>query len=95
MKVKSESEVVQSFPTLSDPMDCSYQAPPSMGFSRQEYLSGLPLPFPDLKGIIANWRNMCHMKGSLFSSDSGNANLVGLSLSFFQGESWSSQFYEF
>ena len=23
MKVKSESEVVQSFPTLSDPMDCS------------------------------------------------------------------------
>jgi len=23
MKVKSESEVTQSFPTLSDPMDCS------------------------------------------------------------------------
>ena len=23
MKVKSESEVVQSYPTLSDPMDCS------------------------------------------------------------------------
>ena len=23
MKVKSESEVIQSFPTLSDPMDCS------------------------------------------------------------------------
>ena len=23
MKVKSESEVAQSFPTLSDPMDCS------------------------------------------------------------------------
>ena len=37
MKVKSESEVAQSCPTLSDPMDCSHQAPPSMGFSRQEY----------------------------------------------------------
>ena len=46
IKVKSESEVSQSCPTLSDPMDCSLQAPPSMGFSRQEYWSGLPLPFP-------------------------------------------------
>ena len=36
MKVKSESEVVQSCLTLRDPMDCSPQAPPSMGFSRQE-----------------------------------------------------------
>ena len=37
MKVKSESEVAQLCLTLRDPMDCSYQAPPSMGFSRQEY----------------------------------------------------------
>ena len=44
MKVKSESEVTQSCPTLCDPMDCSLQAPPSMGYSRQEYWSGLPLP---------------------------------------------------
>ena len=27
MKVKSESEVAQSFPTLSDPMDCSLPGP--------------------------------------------------------------------
>jgi len=27
-------------------MDGGYQAPPSMGFSRQEYLSGLPFPSP-------------------------------------------------
>ena len=46
MKVKSESEVAQSCPTLSDPMDCAYQAPPSIGFSRQEYWSGVPLPSP-------------------------------------------------
>ena len=43
MKVKSESEVAQLCPTLSDPMD---QAPLSMGFSRQEYWSGVPLPSP-------------------------------------------------
>ena len=46
MKVKSESEVAQSCPTLSDPMDCSPPGPPSMGFSRQEYWSGVPLPSP-------------------------------------------------
>ena len=44
MKVKSEREAAQSCPTLSDPMDCSL--PLSMGFSRQEYWSGLPLLSP-------------------------------------------------
>ena len=28
MKVKSESEVAQSYPTLSDPMDCSLPGSP-------------------------------------------------------------------
>ena len=36
MKVKSESEVT--------PWTAAYQAPLSMGFSRQEYWSGVPLP---------------------------------------------------
>ena len=49
MKVKSESEVAQSFLTLSDPMDCSLQAPPSMGFSRHEYWSAVP--FGDHKRV--------------------------------------------
>ena len=42
---ESESEVTQLCPTLCDPVD-PYQAPPSMGFSRQEYWSGLPFPSP-------------------------------------------------
>ena len=33
-------------PTLSDPMDYSLPGPPSMGFSRQEYWSGVLLPSP-------------------------------------------------
>ena len=45
MKMKSESEVAQSCPTLSDPI-AAYQAPLSMGFSRQGYWSGVPLPSP-------------------------------------------------
>ena len=46
MKVKSESEVTQSCPTLATPWTAAYQVPPSMGFSRQKYWSGVPLPSP-------------------------------------------------
>ena len=46
MKVKSESEVTQSCPLLATSWTAAYQAPPSMGFSKQEYWSGVPLPSP-------------------------------------------------
>ena len=46
MKVKSESEVAQSCPTLATPWTAAYQTPPSMGFSRQKYWSVVPLPSP-------------------------------------------------
>ena len=42
MKVKSLSRV-RLFAT---PWTAAYQAPPSMGFSRQEYWSGVPFPSP-------------------------------------------------
>ena len=42
MKVKSLSCVR----LVATPWTAAYQAPPSMGFSRQEYWSGLPLPSP-------------------------------------------------
>ena len=43
-KRKKDSEVVQwGFAT---PWIVACQAPPSMGFSRQEYWSGLPFPSP-------------------------------------------------
>ena len=43
MKVKSLSRVQ----LLATPQTSAYQAPPSMGFSRQEYWSGVPLPSPN------------------------------------------------
>ena len=46
MKVKIESEVTQSCPTLCDPWTAAYQAPPSMRFSRQKYWNGVPLASP-------------------------------------------------
>ena len=42
-KVKSLSRVRLS----ATPWTAAHQAPPSMGFSRQEYWSGLPLPSPN------------------------------------------------
>ena len=42
MKVKSESELIQSCPILWTPWTAAYQAPRSMGYSRQEYWSGVP-----------------------------------------------------
>ena len=40
MKVRSPNYVR----LLATPWTAAYQAPPSLGFSRQEYWSGLPLP---------------------------------------------------
>ena len=44
MKVKVKSLIRVRL--LATPWTAAYQAPPSMGFSRQEYWSGLPFPAP-------------------------------------------------
>ena len=43
-KVKRKS--LSRVQLLATPWTTAYQAPPSMGFSRQEYWSGVPLPSP-------------------------------------------------
>ena len=48
VKVKSLSSVQ----LLVTPWTAAYQAPPSMGFSRQEYWSGVPLPSPKVLNKI-------------------------------------------
>ena len=50
VKVKSLSRV-RLFAT---PWTAAYQAPPSMGFSRQEYWSGVPLPSPMATWAVLN-----------------------------------------
>ena len=46
MKVKSESEVAQSCPTLLDPMDCSPPGSSIHGIFQARVLDGVPLPPP-------------------------------------------------
>ena len=48
MKVKNESEVASGVRLFMTPWTAAFQAPPSMGFSRQEHWSGVPLPSPRL-----------------------------------------------
>ena len=43
----SQATSVVSDGLFTTPWTAAYQAPPSMGFSRQEYQSGVPLPSPD------------------------------------------------
>ena len=57
VKVKSLSPVR----LLATPRTVAYQAPLSMGFPRQEYWSGLPLPFPRLR-VKELQSSSCHSK---------------------------------
>ena len=57
VKVKSLSHA----PLLATPWTAAYQAPLSMGFSRQEYWSGVPLP--SLWGNPSGRKNLCVEEG--------------------------------
>ena len=67
MKVQSESKVAQSCPTLATPWTTAYQAPPSMGFSRQKYWSGVPLPSPKVLPAARKWEGL-HRGPGLFNT---------------------------
>ena len=51
VKVKSPSHVR----LLATPWTAAHQAPPSMGFSRQEYWSGVPLP--SLRAVLTKYKH--------------------------------------
>ena len=77
MKVKSESEVAQSFPTLRDPMDCSLPGSSVHGFSRQEYWSEVPLPSPRDRlptPIVLSFP--CGSAGKEFTCNVGDMGLI-------------------
>ena len=55
-KWKVKTKLLSCVQLLWTPWTAAYQAPPSMGFSRQEYWSGVPLPSPDLRNkTLANY----------------------------------------
>ena len=42
----SEVKLLSRVQLFATPWTVAYQAPPSLGFFKQEYCSGLPFPFP-------------------------------------------------
>ena len=86
MKVKSESKVAQSCPILCDPMDCTHQAPPSMGFSRQSTGVGCHClkgchPQPIVKGSTLG------LEGGITAPGTPGAALLGAGPSAHTGDS--------
>ena len=71
MKAKSLSRVQLSV----TPWTAAYQAPLSMGFSRQEYWSGVPLPSPIYVDLPLKMSFPC---GPLLKNPSANAGDEGL-----------------
>ena len=47
------AKLLQSCPTLCDPIDAAHLVPPTLGFSRQEHWSGLPFPSPMHESEVA------------------------------------------
>ena len=54
-KWKVKMKLLSRIRLLATPWTAAHQAPPSMGFSRQEYWSGVPLPSPKDGWAPKNW----------------------------------------
>ena len=63
LKVKSLSRVRLS----STPWTAAYLAPPFMGFSRQEYWSGLPFPSPGESSLPRDWTQVSRVADKHFT----------------------------
>ena len=76
VKVKSLSRVL----LFVTPWTAAYQAPPSMGFSRQEYWSGLPLPSPG-EGNSYPLKEMATHSGTLGTEKPGRLYVLAVAKS--------------
>ena len=64
MKVKSESEVTQSCPTLSDPMDCSLPGSSVHGILQARVLEWTTIAFSIIEALFLN----CKILGTIWAS---------------------------
>ena len=62
MKLKSERESLSRVRLLVTPWTAVHHVPPTMGFSRQEYWSGVPLP------SLKSWLKTQHQKTKIMAS---------------------------
>ena len=67
-KWKVKAKLLSRVQLFRIPWTATYQAPPSMGFSRQEYWSGVPLPSPSRAYIYVLIYNSCFPLSDLLHS---------------------------
>ena len=77
VKVKSLSRVQ----LLATPWTAAYQAPLSMGFSRQDYWSGLPLPFLNVWVTVLQKSIVCFLKYIPEAKQYGNSKGIKMKFS--------------
>ena len=64
---ESEMKSLNGVQLFVTPWTVAYQAPQSMGFSRQEYWSGLPFPSPGESSQPGDWTRVSHTAGRRFT----------------------------
>ena len=81
LKAKVKVKLLSHVLLFATQWTVAHQAPPSMGFSRQEYWSGLPFPFPgDLPDPGIEPRSST-LQAEALSSEPPTENSVSLNLS--------------
>ena len=80
MKVKSESEVAQSCPTLHDPMDCSPPGSSVHGIFQARILEWGAIAFSKSPSVMLNieekGKNICQASGNESLSETKSLNLL-------------------
>ena len=66
MKVKVKVKSLSCVRLLLTPWTAAYQAPLSVGFSRQEYWSGVPLPSPAGRALQVELVSVKYSQGFFF-----------------------------
>ena len=84
-KWKLKGKSLSRVQLLATPWTAAYQAPPSMGFSRQEYWSGVPLP--PRKALLLLLSHFSRVR--LCATPETAAHQAPLSLGFSRQEHWS------
>ena len=87
-KWKVKGKLLSCVWVFATPWTAAYQAPPSMGFSRQEYWSGVPLPSPALYSCKkVKVKSLSRVR--LFATPWTVARQAPLSMGFSRQEYWS------
>ena len=74
-KLKVKAKLLSCVRLFATPWTTAYQAPPSMGFSRQEYWSGVPLPSRNSMLLSSKWHLLRNLNGVFYKNRKNNLKI--------------------